>query len=38
MPPYSIKVMPDSEVADIRAHLATILAPPQVQSIPLLNQ
>src|SRR5437016_3867721 len=28
MPPYSTKVMPDSEVADIRAYLATIPEPP----------
>ncbi|HLK51422.1 MAG TPA: cytochrome c [Bryobacteraceae bacterium] len=29
MPPYSAKVMPDAEVADIRAYLATIPEPPK---------
>src|SRR5947209_4073966 len=38
MPPYSTKVMSDSEVADIRAYLATIPAPPPLRSIPLLSQ
>jgi len=38
MPPYSAKVMPDSEVADIRAYLAAIPEPPPAKSIPLLNQ
>ncbi len=35
MPPYSAKVMTDSEVADIRAYLATIPEPPK--DIPLLK-
>jgi mono/diheme cytochrome c family protein len=35
MPPYSAKVMTDSEVADIRAYLATIPEPPK--NLPLLN-
>src|SRR5258708_372151 len=38
MPPYSSKIMPDSEVADVRAYLATIPEPPPVKNIPLLNQ
>src|SRR5215471_7918981 len=38
MPPYSTKIMSDSEIADIRAYLAAIPAPPPLQSIPLLNQ
>jgi mono/diheme cytochrome c family protein len=38
MPPYSVKVMPDSDLADIRAYLATIPEPPAAKSIPLLNQ
>jgi ubiquinol-cytochrome c reductase cytochrome c subunit len=35
MPPYSVKVMSDAEVADIRAYLATIPDPPK--DIPLLK-
>jgi ubiquinol-cytochrome c reductase cytochrome c subunit len=38
MPPYSSKIMPDSEVADVRAYLAAIPEPPPVKNIPLLNQ
>jgi len=38
MPPYAAKVLSDSDVADIRAYLATVPAPPPVSSIPLLNQ
>ena len=38
MPPYSAKVLPDAEVADIRAYLATIPESPAAKSIPLLNQ
>jgi ubiquinol-cytochrome c reductase cytochrome c subunit len=37
MPPYSAKVMPDSDVADVRAYLASIPDPPPVQSIPILR-
>ena len=37
MPPYSAKVLPDAEVADIRAYLATIPESPAAKSIPLLN-
>ena len=38
MPPYTSKVASDADLADIRAFLATIPAPPPVKSIPLLNQ
>jgi mono/diheme cytochrome c family protein len=38
MPAYSAKVMSDAELADVRAYLATIPAPPPVNTIPLLNQ
>jgi ubiquinol-cytochrome c reductase cytochrome c subunit len=38
MPPYTTKVLPDKQLADIRAFLGTIQAPPPVKSIPLLNQ
>ena len=38
MPAYSAKVLPDAELADIRAYLASVPAPPPVASIPLLNQ
>jgi len=38
MPAYSPKVLTDAEIADIRAYLASIPAPPPVASIPLLNQ
>ena len=38
MPPYTAKMMPDKEVADIYAYLATIPAPPEVNSIPLLSR
>jgi ubiquinol-cytochrome c reductase cytochrome c subunit len=34
MPPYTAKVMPDSELNDVRAYLATIPEPPKS---PLLN-
>jgi len=37
MPPYSSKIMPDPEVADVRAYLATIPEPPSVKNLPLLN-
>jgi len=37
MPPYTTQVT-DAELADIRAYLATIPAPPPVKDIPLLNQ
>jgi ubiquinol-cytochrome c reductase cytochrome c subunit len=38
MPPYTAKVLPDKQLADIRAFLGTIQAPPPVKNIPLLNQ
>jgi ubiquinol-cytochrome c reductase cytochrome c subunit len=38
MPPYTAKMMPDKEVADIYAFLMAMPAPPEVSSIPLLNR
>ena len=38
MPPYTAKMMPDKEIADIYAFLMTIPAPPEVNTIPLLNR
>ncbi len=38
MPPYTAKMMPDKEVADIYAYLMAIPAPPDANSIPLLKQ
>src|SRR5690349_20516979 len=38
MPAYSPKVLSDAEIADIRAYLASVPAPPAVASVPLLNQ
>src|ERR1044072_1473399 len=38
MPAYSPKVLSDADIADIRAYLASVPAPPSVASIPLLNQ
>ena len=37
MPPYTPKVLSDSEVADIQAYLMSIPAPPSAKSIALLN-
>jgi len=37
MPPYTAKVVPDRELADIYAYLETIPAPPPAKSVPLLN-
>ena len=37
MPGYPGNVISDSELADIRAYLASIPAPPPAKSIPLLN-
>lgn len=37
MPPYTEKVLSDSAVNDIYAFLKTILAPPPLKDIPLLN-
>jgi mono/diheme cytochrome c family protein len=38
MPPYTAKVASDTELADIRAWLATMPEPPALKSIPILNQ
>jgi ubiquinol-cytochrome c reductase cytochrome c subunit len=38
MPPYTAKVIPDAELSDIRAYLASIPPPPPLKEIPLLNQ
>jgi len=38
MPPYTRLVIPDEELADIYAFLASVKAPPGSKSIPLLNQ
>jgi hypothetical protein len=38
MPPYTSKVVSDAELGDIYAFLKSIRQPPQVKSIPLLNQ
>ena len=37
MPPYTNQVS-DADIADIRAYLATVPAPPAVKDIPLLNR
>jgi ubiquinol-cytochrome c reductase cytochrome c subunit len=38
MPPYTAKVMSDSELADVQAYLMSIPAPPAAKSIGILNQ
>ena len=38
MPPYTVKVMSDGEIADIYAFLLTIPPPPPVSAIPILNR
>ncbi len=38
MPPYTAKVLSDSQIDDIYAFLKTIPAPPALKDIPLLNQ
>jgi mono/diheme cytochrome c family protein len=38
MPPVTAKVVSDTEIADIRAYLETVPAPPDVKSVKLLNQ
>jgi len=38
MPPYTSKVISDSDLTDIRAFLATIPPPPSLNNIPMLNQ
>jgi mono/diheme cytochrome c family protein len=37
MPPYTKKVVPDQELADIYAYLQSIPQPPAAKSIPILN-
>jgi mono/diheme cytochrome c family protein len=37
MPPYTDKVLPDKELADIYAFLKSLPRPPAASSIPLLN-
>ena len=38
MPPYTAKVLPDQDLADIYAFLSSIPAPPAAKGIPILNQ
>ena len=38
MPAYSSNALSDTDLADIRAYLASIPAPPAAKTIPLLNQ
>lgn len=38
MPPYVAAVLPDRDVADIFAFIGSLPPPPDVKSIPLLNQ
>ena len=38
MPPFTAKVVSDSELADIHSFLASVPAPPPAKNIPLLNQ
>ena len=38
MPPYSEKVLPNEDLADMHAYLASIPKPKDYKSIPLLNQ
>ena len=38
MPPYTVKVVSDQELADIYAFLAGIPQPPAAKGIPILNQ
>ena len=38
MPTFSAKTIPDADLRDIHAYLATIPDPPAVKDIPLLNQ
>ena len=37
MPPYTAKVVPDKDLADIYAFLQSVATPPPARSIPLLN-
>lgn len=38
MPPYSEKVLPNEDVADMHAYLSTIPKPKDAKNIPLLSQ
>jgi mono/diheme cytochrome c family protein len=38
MPPYREKILSDADLADIYAYLQSIPKPPEVKSVPLLNQ
>jgi ubiquinol-cytochrome c reductase cytochrome c subunit len=38
MPPYSEKIVSDANLADIYAYLQSVPRPPDVKSVPLLNQ
>ena len=38
MPPYSEKVLPNEDLADMHAYLSSIPKPKDYKSIPLLNQ
>jgi mono/diheme cytochrome c family protein len=38
MPPYTAKIISDRELADIHAYLGTIPAPPDLSTIPLLQE
>jgi mono/diheme cytochrome c family protein len=38
MPPYSEKILSDADLADIYAYLQAVPRPPDVKSVPLLNQ
>ena len=38
MPPYTSKVLSDTDLADIHAYLSSIASPPPAKDIPLLNQ
>lgn len=38
MPPYTLKVLSDGELADIYAYLMSIPQPPSAKSIPALNR
>jgi ubiquinol-cytochrome c reductase cytochrome c subunit len=38
MPPYQKAILPDEDLADIHAYLASIPKAPDYKTIPLLNQ
>jgi mono/diheme cytochrome c family protein len=38
MPPYAESVMPDSDVANIHAYIASLPSPPDLKSIPALSK